>query len=79
VGRGPYKLATAGLSMRERADWFTIHGGMSYPDGLSSRFICAGAPNGRRRGRKDSEDNWEDRIVEYYHQASCGRKINAKD
>jgi hypothetical protein len=71
--RGPYKLATAGMSLWERADWFASQGGLKDPDGLSSRFMCAGAGNNKWRGQK--EVYWEDRIVEYYHQGGLGRRI----
>jgi hypothetical protein len=72
--RGPYHLATKGMSPRERAAWFRCHWipAESRDPSVPSRFICQGAPGPNRQLRLVPIDDGkliDVRFGEYYHQA----------
>jgi hypothetical protein len=74
--RGPYKLATLGMSLREREYWFKTNGIKRDDPTVPWNFMCAVAPNPHKQRPKIFCDmNWEDRPQEFYHQASCGHKL----
>jgi hypothetical protein len=64
AGRRPYKLSTAGMTLKERALWFRTRR-MKHGDSdgsVPSRYLCDGAPTDRVR-----RDAFEE-ADQFYHQ-----------
>jgi hypothetical protein len=84
--RGPYHMATSGMSAREREAWFRNNWipAESHDPAVPSRFMCAGAQEESRqlRTRIDRDGRFQDvQYGEWYNQAGTSRtgisKLNA--
>jgi hypothetical protein len=71
-------MATAGMSLAQRARWFSINaldarnGATGDPD-VPSRFMCAGAPDSREgHALTTNERGEEEVVVDYYKRGHLG-------